>query len=175
MSDLAWWHAIDGAELAQGDVLPECLVPLIPDDFDPDGQPFDLRTKPGRFIIISQSCDLMNMKAGVVALCPIWTLMEFEASNPIFMKKGIWEVVRKGRREGLYMLASPTAPDAPRETLLVNFREIHSLPIGYLKRHAGTLGSRWRLNPPCLEHFSQAFARFFMRVGLPSTLPPFTD
>jgi hypothetical protein len=26
---------------------------------------------------------------------------------------------------------------------------------------------------PYLEHFSQAFARFFMRVGLPSTIPGF--
>ena len=175
MSELPWWKAIEGSELAQGDILPGCLVPMIPDDFDPDGQPFDLRTKPGRFVVMSQTCDLLNMKTGAVALCPIWTVAEFEAGNPIFAKKGIWEEVRKGRREGLYMLASPTQPTVSRETLLVNFREIHSLPIGYLQRHAAAVGSRWRLNSPYLEHFSQAFARFFMRVGLPSTLPPFTD
>jgi hypothetical protein len=57
----------------------------------------------------------------------------------------------------------------------INFREIYSLPIGYLQQHAVALGPRWRLQSPFLEHFSQAFARFFMRVGLPSTIPPFTD
>jgi hypothetical protein len=40
---------------------------------------------------------------------------------------------------------------------------------------AAALGNRWRLQSPFLEHFSQAFARFFMRVGLPSAVPPFTD
>ncbi len=33
------------------------------------------------------------------------------------------------------------------------------------------LGPRWRLDSPSLEQFSQAFARFFMRVGLPRTIP----
>jgi len=30
------------------------------------------------------------------------------------------------------------------------------------------------LNSPYLEHLSQNFARYFMRVGLPSDLPDFT-
>ncbi|HEV3438433.1 MAG TPA: hypothetical protein VG122_13810 [Gemmata sp.] len=99
----------------------------------------------------------------------------FEAVNSQFGKKGAWEEVRKGRREGLHLLSSQTNPAISRESLVVNFREIYSLPIGYLQQHAAALGSRWRLQSPFLEHFSQAFARFFMRVGLPSTIPPFTD
>ena len=35
------------------------------------------------------------------------------------------------------------------------------------------LGPRGRLQSPFLEHLSQAFARFFMRIGLPSTVPEF--
>lgn len=57
----------------------------------------------------------------------------------------------------------------------MNFREIYSLPIEYLERHSLNLDDRWRLQSPFLEHFSQAFARFFMRVGLPSAVPPFVD
>jgi hypothetical protein len=34
-------------------------------------------------------------------------------------------------------------------------------------------GRRLRLLPPYREHLSQAFARFFMRVGLPVDIPPF--
>jgi hypothetical protein len=56
---------------------------------------------------------------------------------------------------------------------MVDFREIYSLPFDYLVSRAAQLGPRWRLRSPYLEHFSQAFARFFMRVGLPSTIPPF--
>ena len=43
----------------------------------------------------------------------------------------------------------------------------------YLTRHAQQLGDRWRLRSPFLEHFSQAFSRSFMRVGLPSAVPEF--
>jgi hypothetical protein len=59
------------------------------------------------------------------------------------------------------------------QALVVDFREIYSLPFDYLAERTNLLGRRWRLRSPYLEHFSQAFARFFMRVGLPSTIPPF--
>ena len=42
-----------------------------------------------------------------------------------------------------------------------------------LSEHALSLGNRWRLLSPFLEHFSQAFAPFFMRVGLPAAIAPF--
>jgi hypothetical protein len=82
--------------------------------------------------------------------------------------------VLKGRIEGLHLLASPANPENNREALVVDFREIYSLPFGYLLSRAAQLDHRWRLRSPYLEHFSQAFARFFMRVGLPSTIPPFS-
>ena len=60
-----------------------------------------------------------------------------------------------------------------RNSLVVDFRQIFSLPVPYLRKHAMTLGTRWRLQSPFREHFSQAFARFFMRVGLPTAIPAF--
>ena len=48
-----------------------------------------------------------------------------------------------------------------------------ALPSDHLTDHAAQLGPPWRLRSAFLEHFSQAFARFFMRVGLPSTIPEF--
>ena len=75
--------------------------------------------------------------------------------------------------EGLHMLGALSDPANNREAFVVDFREIYSLPFEYLVKHATELGPRWRLKSPFLEHFSQAFARFFMRVGLPSTIPEF--
>jgi hypothetical protein len=97
----------------------------------------------------------------------------FEAVNPAFGKKGRWNEVLKGRVEGLHLLASPANPTNNRDAVVVDFREIYSLPFDYLVGRATDLGPRWRLHSPYLEHFSQAFARFFMRVGLPSTIPEF--
>ncbi len=105
--------------------------------------------------------------------CVIYTISEFERVNPRFARKGMWNEVLKGRIEGLHLLASPAEPHNNREALVVDFREIYSLPYEYLVRRAVESGPRWRLRSPFLEHFSQAFARFFMRVGLPSTIPEF--
>lgn len=122
---------------------------------------------------MTQSCDLELGKATLVALCPIFPLVTFEAANPELKRKGRWEEVRKGRLEGLHWLSSTAAPADNRQALVVDFRKIYSLSFAMLGQHAVESGPRWRLKSPYLEHFSQAFARFFMRVGLPSSIPPF--
>lgn len=124
-------------------------------------------------IIMTQSCDLVGNKAPFVALCPIYTLAEFEEQSPRFQNRKEWEQVRKGRIEGLHMLGAIEEPFENHQSFVVNFRQIYSLPVQHLCRHAESLGTRWRLKSPYLEHFSQAFARFFMRVGLPSAITPF--
>jgi hypothetical protein len=168
-----FWLLIDGAGLAQGDFLPGSFVPAFPADFgaNVDGNEVEIET--ADLIVVTQSCDLENRKVAFVALCPIDELSTFEQFNPDFGKKGVWEQVRQGRREGLYLLPSPKHPENNRKAKVVDFRQIISLPFEYLENHAKGIGPRWRLQSPYLEHFSQALARFFMRVGLPSAVPPF--
>jgi len=50
---------------------------------------------------------------------------------------------------------------------IVDFHRIYSLPKNYLRKIAQEKEVRLRLLPPYREHLSQAFARYFMRVGLP--------
>lgn len=169
-----WWTQVGGPALAQGDLLSACPIPLFQPDFDDDPRrTHSVMVKEYNCIIVTQSCDLDNERATLVALCPVFTLAEFEQEIPSFTRKGEWEQVRKGRVEGLHLLASRNHPADSRDSLAVDFRQIFSLPRDYLGVHAAGLGLRWRLNSPYLEHFSQAFARFFMRVGLPSSIPPF--
>ena len=172
---ISFWISVSGLEIQQGDLLPNCFIPVLPDDFAPSTRNRPLPFRQTDVVVVTQSCDLVNMKAGDVAVCAAYSVPLFESTNPAFKKKGVWEEVRKGRREGLHLLASPTMPEESRESLLVNFREIFSLPIGYLRTQALELGDWWRLQSPFLEHFSQTFARFFMRVGLPTAVPPFPN
>ena len=130
--------------------------------------------------MVTQSCDLEHGKLSLVALCPVWSIPAFEAAQAGHgrTRSGVawrdyWNNVRKGRSPTLHLLASPTEPTDPRAALLVDFRAIYSLPFDYLIRHADQMAARWRLRSPFLEHFSQAFARSFMRVGLPSSVPEF--
>ena len=168
----SFWEEVSGTTLRQGDYLTDCPVPVFqqpPNDAGNQAFPvagYDL-------IVLTQNCDLENEKIELVATCPIFPIAEYERANPLLAKKGRWEEVRKGRVEGLHLLSSPINPSGNREALVVDFRKIYSLPFEFLSVHANALSSRWRLKSPYLEHFSQAFARFFMRVGLPSSIPSF--
>ena len=164
---------VEDGELRQGGYLPGCSIPVVGLAFAVVREPHEIRTDQGDLIIVTQSCDLEQRKARLAAGCPVFPLAEFEAVNPAFARKGRWNEVLKGRIEGLHLLASSTVPEDNRQALVAGFREIFSLPYGYLADHAKRLGPRWRLKPPFLEHFSQAFARFFMRVGLRTTIPEF--
>lgn len=168
-----WWSQIDGTELFQGDFLPRCRVPFFGPDYGTTRETEVVQLKEYDCIVLTQSCDLEQGKAPLVALCQLYPISAFEQFNASFQEKGAWERVRTGRVEGLHLVASMDDPENNRACFVANFREIYSLPIAYLQKHAKNLDGRWRLQSPYLEHFSQAFARFFMRVGLPSAIPSF--
>ncbi len=177
----SWWKSVEGELLAQGDLLPDCCLPvfdkLVPREGasgasgEQDEQ--DIVVLSQRLIVVTQSCDLENNKVVFVALCPIYKLDEFAVSNPKYNNTKNWDIVRSGRAHKLHMIASTDSQKTNMDSFVVDFGQIVSLPIEYLSDHARSLGPRWRLNSPFLEHFSQAFARFFMRVGLPSSIDKF--
>jgi hypothetical protein len=71
------------------------------------------------------------------------------------------------------MLAPCNLSGFELDVAVVDFRRVYSLPLDYLREFATETGDRIRLLPPYREHLAQAFARFFMRVGLPIDIPPF--
>lgn len=170
----AWWQAVEGAALNQGDWLEECYIPVLLSEVNPlEGSIVDLNLEVRNVIVLTQSCDLENGKAPLVAVCPVYRLSEWEETYPEFATRGRWESVRQGRIEGLHLLAGVHGPQVNTESIVVDFRQIYSLPIIYLTNHAERAVRRSRLRSPYLEHFAQAFARFFMRVGLPSNIARF--
>lgn len=169
----SWWLTVSGPELAQGDYLPNCMVPYFEPKYGAGSGTEEVPVKNFNCIVVTQSCDLANQKAELVALCPTYCIEEYELANPKLRQKGAWEQVRRGKVEGLHMMASMANETNNKNCLIADFRQIYSLPHQYLQHRAQSLENRSRLRSPYLEHFSQAFARFFMRVGLPSSIPPF--
>jgi hypothetical protein len=98
-----FWAKVKGPDLAQGDFLPGCLVPVFKPEFGQGRREEDVLVTPGDLVIVTQSCDLENRKVEFVALCPIHSLASFEARNPHFRQPKKWEEVRKGRVEGLHL------------------------------------------------------------------------
>lgn len=50
---------------------------------------------------------------------------------------------------------------------MVDFHRLFTLPKVFVTHFAVDAGKRLRLRSPYREHLAQAFARYFMRVGLP--------
>src|SRR5689334_6447637 len=139
-----FWVQVSGPILNQGDYLPRCLVPVFGPTFKAGGETQHVPTDEYDLILVTQSCDLEQKKARLVAASPIYPIAVFEEANPKFKSKGRWNEVLKGRVEGLHLLASLTTPENNRDALVVDFREIYSLPFDYLVNHATNLGPRWR-------------------------------
>src|SRR5437660_85949 len=135
MIDQNWWVQINGNDLFQGDYLHDCPVPVIPSSFNPSpGTGAEITIEERNLIILTQSCDLAQNKASFVALCSVYRLEDMEKEMPKYAVKGAWESVRQGRVEGFHMLAGLNGLDDNRDSLIVDFRQIYSLPIDFLKR-----------------------------------------
>jgi hypothetical protein len=122
---------------------------------------------------MSQSCDLQHDKLDLVLVCPHCSLEKFGKANPFFAGVDGKEALRKGNAHGFHMLAACDLDGWVRDIQVVDFRTVFSVPIQFMRGLATRTDRRLQLLPPYREHLSQAFARFFMRVGLPLDIPKF--
>jgi hypothetical protein len=164
---MAAWAEINGSDLAQGDLVTGVLVPLVGPDF-----PRDTRADVQQLdvIVATQTCDLANAKISSALLVRAMPIAEFEQDNPEYKQRKRWNNVAQGRTVALHLLPPPDNSSSQDGAWVVDFREVYSLPISYVRARAVELGSRRRLCSPYLEHFSQSFGHFFMRVALPEVL-----
>lgn len=171
-----WFGVVDGDEIEQGDIFEKCPVFLPPDELDltAEGGPAkaDFTWQERDLVVMSQSCDLEKgrEKLDEIVFCAIWRQSEMTGQ---LAKIETLEEARKGRMPNIHLIAASACAGFEREVRIVDFKRVYSLPVRYVRNRA-KLSKRLRLLPPYREHLSQSFARFFMRVGLPVDIPPFT-
>jgi hypothetical protein len=121
-------------------------------------------------IVMTQSCDLAAGRgASDVLLCGIYERSKIPAGHKLSSPSSL-EIVRKGGMPAFHLLAPAAIDELPRELTVVDFRALFTMPYDFVQQRAAQR-LHLRLLPPYREHLSQAFARYFMRVGLPSDLP----
>ncbi len=168
-----WFEPVQGPDLLQGDILLNCPVFSLSDDV-----PFPLTEGflPTFYVdyfdlaIMTQSCDLANDKITEVLLAQVveWSEAVRAAgnTNPVLKSREFRKSLVAGNVPSLSLLhkreAFPTLSWS-----VVDFRRLFTLPKSLVRRVAETSGPRLRLMSPYREHLAQAFARYFMRVGLP--------
>lgn len=173
-----WYEIVAGPQVLQGEFITSCPVAL----------PHSLPTAPFSgdeartvtavshvydVVVMSQSCDLALRKIENVLVSPHWPLSVFEEMDSRFANPNVKENARQGNMPAFHMLSACDLEGFEREIQIVDFRSVFSVPFDLLVQHAQSLEKRLRLVSPYREHLSQAFARFFMRVGLPADIPPF--
>lgn len=169
-----WYDEIKNSyNLEQGDLIPNCPI-IIPPSKINEGDEAEIEIKLIDSIILSQSCDLANDNIQIVLVCPFFGLKMFIANLPEDQKgtksvKKHIDNLRKGYLPGYHML-NKSSENNIEDYVVVDFRNVYGIQIDSLKDIAGKLNSRMRLLPPYREHLSQAFARYFMRVGLPQDI-----
>lgn len=163
------WYCeiLDSSELEQGDLVPDCPIIIPPSEIIKVGSELVVNVELMDSIILSQSCDLLHQKINIVLVSPYHNLNEFLSGlNKSEKEKKIKEL-KQGNLPGYHLLDRVSESS---DYLVVDFRNVYGIHIDNLKFQAKSLGIRNRLLPPYKEHLSQAFARYFMRVGLPQDL-----
>ncbi len=182
------WYGIVGPELSltQGDIIFDCpLLAWQDNSLRLEGADESEVLKDATIgiqadvVVMTQACDLEHEKVENVILCQHISLGDHRA---------VWEVnsrrvdqnpterawkhhcndICEGYNWNLSMLNDCKIDGSSIGIRIVFFNEVFTVPRSFLESLLRQRGhSRFRLLPPYREHLSQAFARFFMRVGLP--------
>jgi hypothetical protein len=186
----AWYRAASAREpLTQGDIVFECpalswrLSALQPTTGLVEAELSlgeHLIAEARDLVVMTQACDLEHAKVTSVVLCPHYGLDEFhDAWEEDQRNRGQNPTAKSWRRycddicEGtiwnLNLLNAQADGEVEVGHRIVDFHEVFTLPRPVLESLLAARNvPRPQLLPPYREHLSQAFARFFMRVGLPT-------
>lgn len=168
-----WYDIVEGEEILQGDFLKSCPVIVPPKKFESGGRvPADVIEYD--VVIMSQSCDLVQAKIELVLVCPVWPLNLIESKSEFFKSKKGKEQLRQGNVPGYHLLNKCEKEGFIQDFMVVDFHNVYGVSLEFVINFVKDQGKRLRLLSPYREHLSQAFARFFMRVGLPADIPRFT-
>jgi hypothetical protein len=187
------WYQVAGAgdKLTQGDLIFNCpllswsAAPLqMSDATEIEALKQAVTAFKADVVVMTQACDLEHAKVRNVVLCPHLTLSTFRTSWERAMQQAGQTPSAKAWRNTCNDIAdgyvwnqaflnscSLGEGELRTELRVVDFHDIFTVPRTFLETLLGRREiPRLRLLPPYREHLSQAFARFFMRVGLPQPL-----
>jgi len=169
MNEYNWYSDISkDDDLEQGDVIENCNV-IMPNEKSYEAilndDILDVPVEKIDGIVLSQSCDISNDKIDSIILCPILPLRQIKK----FEDKREREILRRGNSPAYHLLNKFGTKTLEEDYYVVDFHHIYSVPKKFIETLVKSQ-TRKRLLPPYREHLSQSFARYFMRVGLPSSI-----
>ncbi len=168
-----WYSQVGSSEpLQQGDFILKCQIFQPVAEAYKNGQNIEAIAKEYDVIVMSQSCDLIYDKIDLVLVSPFYSLKKLGNIQSNYKNSEMKERLRKGQIIGMHLLDKCNI-SSDADYLVIDFKSTFAVPLFFVKQIISGVENRKRLLPPYREHLSQAFARFFMRVGLPIDIPSF--
>jgi hypothetical protein len=175
-----WYTIVSGSTpLEQGDLLDDfpVIVPL-PSLVEVSEEPVGAKVQQSatiqlfNVVVMTQSCDFAKLcDEDEVVLCSRYGYSEIIVAEPRLRGQGGWKNLIHGRIIGVHIINKCDIENHGFDYQVIDLRRVFSAPFSVVKQAAIHQGDRVRLLPPYREHLAQAFARRFMRVGLPIDLP----
>ncbi len=155
--------------LSQGDVIDDC--PLITIRIWPaePGRDVLSETWSIRVVVLTQACDLAQVKTTRVVVAPVHEGTELVAKN-ILKASTIRDQVRRGHVFGWYFLPAAPAPINLAESI-VDLRELHTIERPILEYLVAAGKRVCRIQTPWREHLAQHFGVTYTRIALPEPYP----
>jgi hypothetical protein len=124
----------------------------------------EIEVVPARVLVLTQTCDLANLKATNVAIAVAYDAQHL-VDQGLLKPADIRGPIRGGRVFGWYFL--PAIPDAGVPEMIVDLRQLHTVRRDVLEALCLRGRRRARLLSPYREHLAKHFADTYSRIGLP--------
>ncbi len=176
MNQLSWYEKLERGsnDITQGDIVFGCQA-LKPIASFPKTENTEIEAELTEYdgIIITQACDIAQSHVDMITMCPIVSITSLrdELGWSSSETKSQIGLIAKNQMPAYFLLNEYKDGETTlMEYRVVDFKNIFSVPLDILRITAAGNEMRFRLKSPYKESLSQAFARFFMRVGLPSSI-----
>jgi hypothetical protein len=173
MPNDTWYIAYQHADLEQGDILFKCPCLTIGGLTAWPPKPTDvlkIEEEPVTAIILTQTCDLEHEKVDNILFGRVLTwetaCRDLVDQGDEYAKSSKYrKALVDGNVPGLFLLHK--FDDLQFPWSVVTFHQLFTLPRKLIHDVVDGGENRLRMLSPYKEHLAQAFARYFMRVGLP--------
>lgn len=157
------YAAVSDHTLDQGIIIDDCPVVSVelPTGTQSYGPP---KVTESRVIVLTQSCDLANIKTDRVVVAAVHTA-QVAVQEGYVKASTVRDQIAQHKMFGWYFLPSADDPVVFPESL-VDLRDLHTVPKVVLERLLAAGKGVARLIPPYREHLAQHFAVTYMRIAL---------
>jgi hypothetical protein len=160
------WYSISKG-LEQGSILLQYPIAVV-ESVANDHRAY-AKLRAADVVVLTQSCDIPKDRQATILLAEIHDYDYMCLHGAEHLKKTSFkEALVQGTTIAEFLL--PPHPEAKFSWSIVNFRDLYVVSKAQL---LAAVSDDLCIRSPYREHLAQAFARFMMRVGLPTNLDEF--